>query len=129
MKNVLACYGRYGNIMYNHLPTIVVHRLQIGAPPSSQVAEVQEQLSQHDLEAVVLTTKYQEEETAGTAEATTDWIMLSTWRFAWASRWYIAASEKAQSPSLLSTTSWQRWAMRRPLGASCWRRNPSESAA
>lgn len=77
MKNVLACcggYGRYGNLMYEHLPSIGIRHLQIGAPPPAKVAEVQAQLRQHGLEAVVLTARYLEEDTVATEPATADWL-------------------------------------------------------
>jgi sugar phosphate isomerase/epimerase len=76
MKNVLAScggYGRYGHIMYEHLPTIGIHHLQIGAPSLDQIDEIQARLRQHGLEAVVLTARYLEEDTVATAEATKDW--------------------------------------------------------
>lgn len=77
MKNVLACsggYGRYGNLMYEHLSAIGIRHLQIGAPPISQVEEVKGRLRQHGLEAIVLTARYLEEDTVATEAATTDWI-------------------------------------------------------
>jgi inosose dehydratase len=60
--------------MYEHLPTLGIRYLQIGAPPLSQVEQVQERLHQHGLEAIVLTARYLEEETAATEAATADWI-------------------------------------------------------
>ena len=76
MKNVFACvggYGRYEHIMYEHLSSIGVDHLQIPAPSPSEVEGVKSELDQNGFAAVALTAKYQDEDTAATDAATSDW--------------------------------------------------------